>query len=51
MIAVLSDLHFEEEASDVIRGDGKEIVFRRNLDLKAYRSSSLRWPTKRGGAR
>jgi len=38
MIAVISDLHFEEEASDVIRGDGKEIVFRRNLEPKAYRS-------------
>jgi Tfp pilus assembly pilus retraction ATPase PilT len=38
MIAVISDLHFEEEASDVIRGNGKEIVFRRNLDPKAYRS-------------
>ena len=38
MIAVISDLHFEEEASDVIRGDGKEIIFRRNLDPKAYRS-------------
>ena len=38
MIAVISDLHFEEEASDVIRGNGKEIIFRRNLDPKAYRS-------------
>jgi UDP-2,3-diacylglucosamine pyrophosphatase LpxH len=38
MIAVISDLHFEEEASDVIRRNGKEIVFRRNLDPKAYRS-------------
>lgn len=38
MIAVISDLHFEEEASDLIRGDGKEIIFRRNLDPKAYRS-------------
>jgi UDP-2,3-diacylglucosamine pyrophosphatase LpxH len=38
MIAVISDLHFEEETSDVIRGDGKEIIFRRNLDPKAYRS-------------
>jgi UDP-2,3-diacylglucosamine pyrophosphatase LpxH len=38
MIAVISDLHFEEEASDVIRGDGREIIFRRNLDPKAYRS-------------
>lgn len=39
MIAVISDLHLEEEASDVVRGDGgKEVVFRRNLDAKAYRS-------------
>jgi len=38
MIAVISDLHFEEEASDVIRGNGKQIIFRRNLDPKAYRS-------------
>jgi UDP-2,3-diacylglucosamine pyrophosphatase LpxH len=37
MIAVISDLHFEEEASDVIRGNGKQIDFRRNLDPKAYR--------------
>ena len=38
MIAVISDLHFEEEASDMISGDGKKIIFRRNLDPKAYRS-------------
>src|SRR5579859_7454187 len=38
MIAAISDLHFEEEASDVIKGDGREIIFRRNLDPKAYRS-------------
>jgi len=38
MIAVISDLHFEEEASDVIKDDGKEIIFCRNLDPKAYRS-------------
>lgn len=38
MIAVISDLHFEEEASDIITGDGKQIIFRRNLDPKAYRS-------------
>src|SRR5215469_16708430 len=38
MIAVISDLHFEEEASDVISGGGKQITFRRNLDPKAYRS-------------
>src|SRR3954451_4302911 len=38
MIAVISDLHFEEEASDIISGDGKQIIFRRNLDPRAYRS-------------
>src|SRR5256885_11938679 len=40
MIAVISDLHFEEEASDVIHGeDGhSELVFRRNLDPAAYYS-------------
>src|SRR5438445_9268018 len=38
MIAVISDLHFEEEASDIITGSGKQIIFRRNLDPKAYRS-------------
>ncbi|HWC20398.1 MAG TPA: metallophosphoesterase [Terriglobales bacterium] len=38
MIAVISDLHLEEEASDVIAGNGRQIIFRRNLDPKAYRS-------------
>lgn len=40
MIAVISDLHFEEEASDIIRGqDGHpDLVFRRNLDPIAYYS-------------
>lgn len=40
MIAVISDLHFEEEASDAIRGeDGPEVLtFRRNLHPAAYRS-------------
>src|SRR5215510_13902490 len=40
MIAVISDLHFEEEASDVIHGeDGHaKLVFRRNLDPAAYYS-------------
>src|SRR5947209_13794731 len=39
MIVVISDLHFEEEASDVIPGDGKHpnLIFRRNLDAHAYR--------------
>lgn len=33
MIAVISDLHFEEEASDIIPGPpGAEVRFRRNLD-------------------
>jgi UDP-2,3-diacylglucosamine pyrophosphatase LpxH len=36
MIAVISDLHFEEESSDVISGNGKQIIFRRNLEPKAY---------------
>src|SRR5438477_1748891 len=40
MIVVISDLHFEEEASDIIRGeDGSpRLVFRRNLAGQAYRS-------------
>lgn len=38
MIAVISDLHFEEEASDVLSGNGKQIVFRRNLEPRAYQS-------------
>ncbi len=39
MIAVISDLHFEEEASDVIRGRwGRELRFRRNLDAKVFGS-------------
>jgi UDP-2,3-diacylglucosamine pyrophosphatase LpxH len=39
MIVIISDLHFEEEASDVIPGqDGKPaLVFRRNLEPRAYR--------------
>jgi len=38
VIAIISDLHFEEEASDVIPGrDGQpSLVFRRNLDPRAY---------------
>ncbi len=40
MIAVISDLHFEEETSDTISAGGasNELSFRRNLDPKAYRS-------------
>src|SRR2546430_13142832 len=40
MIAVISDLHFEEEASDIIHGqDGRaDLVFRRNLNPDAYHS-------------
>lgn len=39
MIVVISDLHFEEEASDVIPGRNghPDLVFRRNLDPRAYR--------------
>lgn len=38
MIAVISDLHLEEEASDIIPDNGgREVIFRRNLDAKAYR--------------
>jgi UDP-2,3-diacylglucosamine pyrophosphatase LpxH len=39
MLAVISDLHFEEEASDVIPGNGRhpDLVFCRNLDPRAYR--------------
>ena len=38
MIAVISDLHFEEEASDVIPGQDERpgLIFRRNLDPRAY---------------
>ena len=40
MIAVISDIHFEEEASDAIRGnDAPEVLtFKRNLHPAAYRS-------------
>jgi UDP-2,3-diacylglucosamine pyrophosphatase LpxH len=40
MIVVISDLHFEEEASDVIPGRGRrpDVIFRRNLDPRAYRN-------------
>lgn len=39
MIAVISDLHFEEEASDVIPGPrGQEVRFRRNLDPQVLSS-------------
>lgn len=40
MIVCVSDLHFEEEASDIIHGqNGKpDLVFRRNLDPRAYRN-------------
>jgi UDP-2,3-diacylglucosamine pyrophosphatase LpxH len=39
MIAVISDLHLEEEASDIIPGHGshRDLTFRRNLDPRAYR--------------
>ncbi|HZQ17526.1 MAG TPA: metallophosphoesterase [Terriglobales bacterium] len=40
MIVVISDLHFEEEASDVIPGRSRyrDVIFRRNLDARAYRN-------------
>jgi UDP-2,3-diacylglucosamine pyrophosphatase LpxH len=40
MIVIISDLHFEEEASDVIpgRGERPDVIFRRNLNPRAYRS-------------
>lgn len=40
MIVVISDLHFEEEASDLIPGrDGRpDVIFRRNLNPRAYRN-------------
>jgi UDP-2,3-diacylglucosamine pyrophosphatase LpxH len=40
MIVIISDLHFEEEASDVISGRGErpDVIFRRNLNPRAYRN-------------
>src|SRR5207248_4791691 len=40
MIVIISDLHFEEEASDAIPGQngGPGLMFRRNFDGKSYRS-------------
>jgi UDP-2,3-diacylglucosamine pyrophosphatase LpxH len=40
MIVVISDLHFEEEASDVVPGRGvrPDVIFRRNLNPRAYRN-------------
>lgn len=40
MIVVISDLHLEEEASDVIPGRGgrPDLIFRRNLNPRAYRN-------------
>src|SRR5215469_9667929 len=40
MIVIISDLHFEEEASDVIPGrSGRpDVIFRRNLNPRAYRN-------------
>src|SRR5215469_12968241 len=40
MIVVISDLHFEEEASDVIHGRGgrPNVICHRNLNPRAYRS-------------
>jgi len=40
MIVVISDLHFEEEASDVVPGRNghPDVIFRRNLNPRAYRN-------------
>lgn len=40
MIVIISDLHFEEEASDVVPGRGgrPDVIFRRNLNPSAYRN-------------
>src|SRR5215469_1691478 len=40
MIVVISDLHFEEEASDVIPGSGgrSDVICHRNLNPRAYRN-------------
>ena len=40
MIVVISDLHFEEEASDVIPGRGgrPDVICHRNLNPRAYRN-------------
>src|SRR5215475_13986347 len=40
MIVVISDLHFEEEASDVIpgRGERPDVTCHRNLSSRAYRN-------------
>jgi len=40
MIVVISDLHFEEESSDLIPGSGgrPDVIFRRNLNPSAYRN-------------
>jgi hypothetical protein len=40
MSVVISDLHFEEEALDVIHGRGgrPDVIFRRNLNPRAYRN-------------
>ena len=40
MIVVISDLHFEEEASDVIPGRGgrSNVICHRNLNPRAYRN-------------
>ena len=40
MIVVISDLHFEEEASDLIPGRGgrPDVICHRNLNPRAYRN-------------
>jgi UDP-2,3-diacylglucosamine pyrophosphatase LpxH len=36
MLTVISDLHFEEEDSDIIRGGGKELGLQRNVPARAF---------------
>ena len=45
MLVVLSDLHFEEEASNHISGDGSHppIEFKRNLPATPYRLLVQQW--------
>jgi UDP-2,3-diacylglucosamine pyrophosphatase LpxH len=55
MLVVVSDLHFEEEASDVIPGDGTHppVAFSRNLPGRAYQSfvAHLASEAQRNGAK
>ena len=55
MLVVISDLHFEEESSDVIPGIGNHppVAFSRNLPGRAYRSfiAHLATEAARNGAK